>query len=86
MIKDTLDDIDRNFRDVIYSIKCPEHMLLALDSTLFSTYNNQESESFNFPYQAHGYRPLLCYDSLSGNLLNSQLRDGHSTTATIQIN
>lgn len=36
MDEDTLlqfDDIDKNFRDIIYSIKCPEHMLLDLDSS-----------------------------------------------------
>lgn len=51
MGEDTLkqfDDIDKSLRDVIYSIKYPEHMLLDLDSTLFGTYGNQEGEGFNF--------------------------------------
>ena len=51
MGEDTLkqfDDIDKSLRDVIYSIKYPEHMLLDLDSTLFDTYGNQEGEGFNF--------------------------------------
>ena len=55
MDEDTLlqfDDIDKSFRDIIYSIKCPEHMLLDLDSTLFGTYGNQEGEGFNFHYQS----------------------------------
>ncbi len=34
------DDIDKSLRDIIYSIKYPEHMLLELDSTLFGTYGN----------------------------------------------
>lgn len=79
MDEDTLlqfDDIDKSFRDIIYSIKCPEHMLLDLDSTLFGTYGNQEGEGFNFHYQAHGYHPLLCYDGLTGDLLKAELRDG----------
>ncbi len=79
MDKDTLlqfDDIDKSLRDIIYSIKCPEHMLLDLDSTLFGTYGNQEGEGFNFHYQAHGYHPLLCYDGLTGDLLKAELRDG----------
>ena len=79
MNEDTLlqfDDIDKSLRDIIYSIKCPEHMLLDLDSTLFGTYGNQEGEGFNFHYQAHGYHPLLCYDGLTGDLLKAQLRDG----------
>ena len=78
MDADTLlqfDDIDKSFRDIIYSIKCPEHMLLDLDSTLFGTYGNQEGEGFNFHYQAHGYHPLLCYDGLTGDLLKAELRD-----------
>lgn len=79
MDEDTLlqfDDIDRSLRDIIYSIKCPEHMLLDLDSTLFKTYGKQEGEGFNFHYRAHGYHPLLCYDGLTGDLLKAELREG----------
>lgn len=79
MGEDTLiqfDDIDKSLRDIIYSIKRPEHMLLDLDSTLFGTYGSQEGEGFNFHYQAHGYHPLLCYDGLTGDLLKAELRDG----------
>lgn len=49
MDEDTLlqfDDIDKCLRDIIYSIKRPEHMLLDLDSTLFGTYGSQEGEGF----------------------------------------
>ena len=70
------DDIDKALRDIIYSIKYPEHMLLDLDSTLFGTYGDQEGEGFNFHYQAHGYHPLLCYDGLTGDLLKAELREG----------
>ena len=79
MDEDTLiqfDDIDKSLRDIIYSVKHPDHMLLDLDSTLFGTYGNQEGEGFNFHYQAHGYHPLLCYDGLTGDLLKAELRDG----------
>lgn len=74
MDEDTLvqfDDIDKNLRDIICSIKCPEHVLLDLDSTLFGTYGRQEGEGFYFHYQAHGYHPLLCYDELTGDLIKS---------------
>ncbi len=40
MDDDTLkqfDTIDKKLRDIIYSIKAPKHILLDLDSTLFST-------------------------------------------------
>lgn len=70
------DDIDRSLRDIIYSIKRPEHVLLDLDSTLFETYGHQEGEGFNFHYRAHGYHPLLCYDGLTGDLIKAELRDG----------
>ena len=73
MDADTLlqfDDIDKSLRDIIYSIKCPQHMLLDLDSTLFGTYAHQEGEGFNFHYH-----PLLCYDGLTGDLLKAELRD-----------
>lgn len=79
MNEDTLilfGDIDKSLRDIIYSTKCLDHMLLDLDSTLFDTYGNQESEGFNFHYQAHGYHPLLCYDGLTRDMHKAELRDG----------
>ena len=79
MDEDTLtqfDEIDKNLRDIIYSIKRPEHVLLDLDSTLFETYGTQEGEGFNSHYRAHGYHPLLCYDGLTGDLLAAELRNG----------
>ena len=79
MDADTLmrfDAIDTVLRDIVYFLKCPEHMLLDLDSTLFETYGKQEDEVFNFHYQAHGYHLLLCYDGMIGNLLKAKLRDG----------
>ena len=70
------DQITKKMRQVIYSIRKPEHMLFDLDSTLLNTYGNQEGEGFNYHYQAHGYHPLLCYDGLTGDLLKAELRDG----------
>lgn len=77
--EDTLSQLDllqSKMRDIVYSIKLPEHMLFDLDSTLLNTYGSQEGEGFNFHYQAHGYHPLLCYDGLTGDLLKAKLRDG----------
>ena len=71
-----LNQITRELRKVIYSIKKPEFMLFDIDSTLLDTYGNQEGEGFNYHYQAHGYHPLLCCDGLTGDLLKAQLRDG----------
>ena len=70
------DEISRRMRQIVYSIKQPEHMLFDLDSTLLNTYGSQEGEGFNYHYQAHGYHPLLCYDGLNGDLLKVELRDG----------
>lgn len=71
-----LEMIEAKMREVIYSIKHPEHMLFDLDSTLLNTYGNQEGEAFNYHYQAHGYHPLLCFDGLTGDLLKTELRNG----------
>ena len=71
-----LNQIIRELRKVIYSIKKPEFMLFDIDSTLLDVYGNQEGEGFNYHYQAHGYHPLLCCDGLTGDLLKAQLRDG----------
>ena len=79
MDEDTLSQLDMlqsKMREIVYSIKHPEHMLFDLDSTLLNTYGNQEGEGFNFHYQAHGYHPMLCYDGLTGDLLKAELRDG----------
>ncbi len=79
MDEDTLNQLNqiiRELRKVIYSIKKPEFMLFDLDSTLLAAYGNQEEEGFNYHYQAHGYHPLLCYDGLTCDLLKAQLRDG----------
>ena len=71
-----LDEINAKMREIVYSVKQPEHMLFDLDSTLLNTYGNQEGEGFNFHYQAHGYHPLLCFEGLTGDLLKTELRDG----------
>ena len=71
-----LDRIESTMRDIVYSVKRPQHMLFDLDSTLLNTYGKQEGEGFNFHYQAHGYHPLLCYDGLTGDLLKAELREG----------
>lgn len=76
---DTLEQfntISKKMREIVYSIKMPEHVLFDLDSTLLNTYGHQQGEGFNFHYQAHGYHPLLCYDGLTGDLLKAELRDG----------
>jgi hypothetical protein len=71
-----LNQITRELRRIVYSIRKPEFMLFDIDSTLLDTYGNQEGEGFNFHYKAHGYHPLLCYDGLTGDLLKAELRDG----------
>ena len=79
MDEDTLrqfDDIMRQLRKKIYSIKKPEFVLFDIDTTLLPTYGKQEGEGFNYHYQAHGYHPILCYDALTGDLLRARLRDG----------
>ena len=79
MDDDTLrqfDDILRQLRRKIYSIKMPESVLFDSDTTLLTTYGKQEGGGFKSHYQAHGYHPVLCYDGLTGDLLRAQLRDG----------
>lgn len=79
MDQDTLNQLNqiiRELRKVVYSIKRPDFMLFDIDSTLLDTYGHQEGEGFNYHYQAHGYHPLLCYDGLTGDLLKAELRDG----------
>jgi len=69
-------EINRAIRSRAYSQKRPEMVLMDLDSTLLQTFGKQEGEAFNFHYHSHGYHPLVCYDSLTGDLLKIQLRKG----------
>lgn len=65
MYSDTLSQLNQISRELRKShlfCKKPEFILYDIDSTLLDTYGNQERESFNYHYQAHGYHPLLCYD------------------------
>lgn len=70
-VLDQLEAISTRMRDTIYAIQHPEHLLFDLDSILLNTYGHQEGEAFNFHYRAHGYHPLLCFDSLTGDLLKT---------------
>ena len=70
------DEIGREFRRIVYSVKPPEMILFDLDTTLLETYGKQEGEAFNFHYRAHGYHPFVCFDGLTGDLLRAQLRKG----------
>ena len=38
------EDIDKSLRDIICSIKCPEHILLDLESISLGTYGSREGE------------------------------------------
>ena len=74
--------IAREIRKIAYSIKKPEEVLLDVDSTLLDTYGKQEGEAFNYHYQQNGYHPLVCYNSMTGELLKIALRSGSTYTST----
>jgi hypothetical protein len=79
------DIIGQAMWDTAYSVRHPGFMLFDLDSTLLNAYGNQEGEAFNYHYQAHGYHPLLCFDGLTGDLLNCpyvHLRRDHDGNVT----
>ncbi|MDE7432013.1 MAG: IS1380 family transposase [Lachnospiraceae bacterium] len=66
----------RELRKVIHSIKKPEFMLFDIDTTLLNAYGSQEGAAFNYHYQDKGYHPLLVFDGLTGDLMKAELRDG----------
>ena len=66
----------RELRKVIYSIKMPEFILFDIDTTLLDAFGAQEGAAFNYHYQDKGYHPLFAFDGLTGDLLKAQLRDG----------
>ena len=66
----------RELRKVVYSIKMPEFMLFDIDTTLLDAYGTQEGAAFNYHYQDKGYHPLFAFDGLTGDLMKAELRDG----------
>ena len=73
---DWLDEINRVILKRAYSIQKPEHILLDIDTTLLNGYGNQEGVCFNYHYQTNGYHPFICFDSMTGDLIGTQLRGG----------
>lgn len=85
MNEDTLNQflaIARVLRRKTYSIQMPQAVILDLDSTLLDAYGRQEGRAFNFHYQSNGYHPLVCYDGMTGDLIEIQLRDGTQYSCT----
>ena len=72
----------RRFREIVYSIKKPNMLLLDLDSTLLDTYGNQEGSDFNYHYRSRGYHPLVCFDGITEDILKVELRDGTDYSST----
>ena len=70
------DTINKQMREIIYSIQMPEQMLFDVDTTHFNTYGDQEGAGYNAHYQAHGLHPILCFNGLNGDLLRAELRNG----------
>lgn len=75
------EQIQQDLRRNIYSINCPERILIDIDSTLFSAYGKQEGNDYNQHYNDYGYHPLLAYDGLTGDLLKAELRPGNVYTS-----
>lgn len=75
-------DIMRRMCKIVYAVKNPSLLLLDPDSTLLDTCGRQEKAGFNFRYQSHGYHPLVCYNSMTGDLLKVELRNGTDYSST----
>lgn len=75
------EQIQQEMRKKIYSVQCPEQILIDIDSTLFATFGNQEGSDYNQHYSDYGYHPLLAYDGLTGDLLKAELRPGNYYTS-----
>ncbi len=75
------EQIQQELRKKIYSLQCPEQILIDIDSTLFATFGNQEGNDYNQHYSDYGYHPLLAYDGLTGDLLKAELRPGNYYTS-----
>lgn len=66
----------RELRKVVYSIKMPGFMLFDIDTTLLNAYGGQEGAAFNYHYRDKGYHPFFAFDGLTGDIIKAELRDG----------
>ena len=63
----------------------PNEILIDLDSTNSQTYGEQYGSNYNSHYAANGYHPLVAFDSLTGDFIKAELRDGNVYTSR-QVN
>jgi hypothetical protein len=71
-----LNSIIKSMRAIAYEIEPPKIVLFDLDTTLLATYGEQEGADFNNHYHDNGYHPLLMFDSMTGDLIKAELREG----------
>ena len=76
-----LEGIHEELLERLYELSPPEHFLIDLDSSHFSTYGKQYGAAYNAHYQKEGFHPNFAFDGLTGALLKAELRSGNVYTS-----
>jgi len=73
---DSLNDVLKAMREIVYALSLPTIVILDLDTTHVNTYGHQEDAAYCTHYQAVGYHPLVLYDSVTRDPIKVELRPG----------
>ncbi len=77
----SLEHINEILQKRVYMLKPQDQFVMDLDSSGFTAYGNQYGANFNSHYQEWGFRPLFCFDGLTGDCLKAELRAGNVYTS-----
>ena len=64
--------------DMAYEIDKPQEVLLDIDTTYDPASANIEGANYNQHYGETGFSPLICTDSLTGDMIKASLRPGNT--------
>ncbi|MFD1068293.1 IS1380 family transposase [Oceanobacillus locisalsi] len=67
--------------DKVHTHRKSDAIIFDLDSTHADTYGEQEQTKYNAHYGTVGYHPMVAFDGVTGDFLQSQLRPGNVYTS-----
>ena len=73
---DSLNDVLKAMREIVYVLSCPSLVVLDIDTTHVDTYGHQEDAAYCTHYQSVGYHPLVLFDELTRDPIKAELRPG----------
>ncbi|MBA3924077.1 MAG: IS1380 family transposase [Nostocaceae cyanobacterium] len=77
----SLEKITEDLQRRVYKTKPANQVIFDVDSSGFIAYGEQDCAEYNAHYQQNGFHPLFCFDGLTGDCLQAELRPGNVYTS-----